>query len=62
MVVSDWCITNLAHGWWVSIQTISKKKNFSSLFILTENVKSGVLANYTQYNSKSLLNILLTVF
>ena len=20
VVVSDWCITNLAHGWWVSIQ------------------------------------------
>ena len=22
VVVSDWCITNLAHGWWVSIQSI----------------------------------------
>ena len=22
MVVSDWCITNLAHCWWVSIQSI----------------------------------------
>ena len=22
VVVSDWCITNLAHGWWVSIQNI----------------------------------------
>ena len=22
MVVSDWCITNLAHGWWVSIESI----------------------------------------
>ena len=22
VVVSDWCITNLAHGWWVSIQII----------------------------------------
>ena len=22
MVFSDWCITNLAHGWWVSIQRI----------------------------------------
>ena len=22
LVVSDWCITNLAHGWWVSIQSI----------------------------------------
>ena len=22
MVVSDWCITNLANGWWVSIQSI----------------------------------------
>ena len=22
MVVSDWCIKNLAHGWWVSIQSI----------------------------------------
>ena len=21
LVVSDWCITNLAHGWWVSIQS-----------------------------------------
>ena len=20
VVVSDWCITNFAHGWWVSIQ------------------------------------------
>ena len=22
VVVSDWCITNLSHGWWVSIQSI----------------------------------------
>ena len=22
VVVSDWCITNHAHGWWVSIQSI----------------------------------------
>ena len=22
VVVSDWCFTNLAHGWWVSIQSI----------------------------------------
>ena len=22
VVVSDWCITNLAHSWWVSIQSI----------------------------------------
>ena len=22
VVVTDWCITNLAHGWWVSIQRI----------------------------------------
>ena len=22
VVVSDWCITNLAHNWWVSIQSI----------------------------------------
>ena len=22
VVVRDWCITNVAHGWWVSIQSI----------------------------------------
>ena len=22
VVVIDWCITNLAHGWWVSVQSI----------------------------------------
>ena len=22
VVVSDWCISNLAHGWWVSSQSI----------------------------------------
>ena len=22
VVVSDWCITNLAHGWWISVQSI----------------------------------------
>ena len=27
VVVSDWCITNLAHGWWVSIQSIVRGGN-----------------------------------
>ena len=22
LIVRDWCITNLAHGWWVSIESI----------------------------------------
>ena len=27
VVVSDWCITNLAHGWWISIQGIVRGGN-----------------------------------
>ena len=31
LVVSDWCITNLAHGWWVSIQSTGTLVEFKVL-------------------------------
>ena len=34
--VSDWCITNLTNGWWVSIRIIA------GIQLLEENVSSAV--------------------
>ena len=33
VVVINWCITELAHSWWVSIQSIIIQSNFFFLFI-----------------------------
>ena len=35
VVVSDWCITNLAHGWWVSIQSTGTLVEFQEAIQIT---------------------------
>ena len=56
-VASDWCITNLTHGWRVLIRLRSDKRSRKPISFMTERLLSGIcmLCNrpFTQVNRKT---------